>query len=111
VLLKQHSPSRSIAGTPPPKFVDSPHARQATKPRKNPYSRAIDAYYQTLKDFTHQRAFHEGAVSTAFQSLLSESAKLHHWTLIPQLSKKDSGTGIRPDGTLKDFMSLVRGHL
>src|SRR5947207_4348781 len=82
----------------------------AAKVRKNPYAKSIAAYYQTLKDYAYQRAFHEGAVSTAFQSLLSDAARANHWTLIPQLSSKDAGNQIRPDGTLKDFMNLVRGH-
>jgi hypothetical protein len=79
------------------------------KPRKA-MSKSIQAYYQTLKDFEFQRAFHEGAVSVAFQTLLSDAARPHGWTLIPQLSDKHAGGGIRPDGTLKDQMNLVRGH-
>jgi predicted helicase len=66
----------------------------------------IDAYYSTLDELAKQYAAHEGAVSVAFQSLLADTARRHHWTLIPQLSAK----GIRPDGTLKDPMGLVRGH-
>lgn len=66
----------------------------------------IDAYYNTLGELAKQYAAHEGAVSVAFQTLLADSARRHHWTLIPQLSAK----GIRPDGTLKDPMGLVRGH-
>jgi len=66
----------------------------------------IDAYYNTLDELAQQYATHEGAVSVAFQSLLADTARRHHWTLIPQLSAQ----GIRPDGTLKDPMGLVRGH-
>jgi predicted helicase len=66
----------------------------------------IDAYYNTLDELAKQYARHEGAVSVAFQTLLADTARRHHWTLIPQLSAK----GIRPDGTLKDPMGLVRGH-
>jgi hypothetical protein len=79
------------------------------KPRKA-LSKSVEAYYQTLKDFEFQRAFHEGAVSVAFQTLLSDAARPHRWTLIPQLSDKRAHGGIRPDGTLKDQMNLVRGH-
>lgn len=46
----------------------------------------------------------------AFQTLLSDAARTHGWTLIPQLSDKKGGRGIRPDGTFKDQMNLVRGH-
>jgi predicted helicase len=72
--------------------------------------KSIETYYLTLKEFEHQRAFHEGAVSVAFQTLLSDTARTHGWTLIPQLSGKQGTRGIRPDGTFKDQMNLVRGH-
>jgi len=80
-----------------------------TATEKN-YAKLIDAYYATLKDFAHQRALHEGAVSVAFQTLLGEAGRSHKWTLVPQLSDKQQGKSIRPDGTFKDFMNLVRGH-
>ena len=70
----------------------------------------IDQYYKKLAEFEFQYALHEGAVSAAFQTLLADAARPHHWTLIPQLSDKKSGKSIRPDGTLKDPMGLVRGH-
>jgi len=70
----------------------------------------IDQYYATLAEFAQQNALHEGAVSIAFQTLLADTARSHHWTLIPQLSDKTAGKSIRPDGTLKDPMGLVRGH-
>lgn len=75
-------------------------------------SDAIAAYYATLKEFEFQHALHEGAVSVAFQTLLAEAARPHKWTLIPQLSENagGGGKGIRPDGTLKDWMNLPRGH-
>jgi hypothetical protein len=79
------------------------------KPRKSLLA-SIEAYYRTLKEFEHQRAFHEGAVSVAFQTLLSDAARSHGWTLIPQLSGKQGARGIRPDGTFKDQMNLLRGH-
>ncbi len=72
--------------------------------------RAVDAYYKTLKEFDFQGAIHEGAVSTAFQTLLTEVGRKYKWTLIPQLGDKQDGRHIRPDGTMKDQMLLVRGH-
>jgi hypothetical protein len=69
-------------------------------------SAQIDAYYNTLDELAQQYATHEGAVSVAFQTLLADTARRHHWTLIPQLT----AAGIRPDATLKDPMGLVRGH-
>jgi len=59
----------------------------------------IDQYYATLDEFAQQNALHEGSVSIAFQTLLADTARSHHWTLIPQLSDKTAGKSIRPDGT------------
>ena len=73
-------------------------------------SAQILAYYNTLDELAKQYATHEGAVSFAFQTLLADTARLHHWTLIPQLTRKDAGRDNRPDGTFKDEMYLVRGY-
>lgn len=70
----------------------------------------IDRYYARLAEFGQQFVLHEGAVSEAFQTLLGDAARGHHWTLIPQLTDKKLGKHIRPDGTLKDIFGLVRGH-
>ena len=48
----------------------------------------IDAYYSRLDELAAHHATHEGAVNTAFQTLLGDAARHHHWTLIPQLSGK-----------------------
>ena len=74
------------------------------------YAKAIAAYYATLEEFNQQYALHEGAVSIAFHTLLADTGRMHHWTVIGQLSEKAAGKSIRPDGTLKDPMGLVRGH-
>ena len=76
-------------------------AYQAAPPKTR---RAVDAYYKTLKEFDFQGAIHEGAVSTAFQTLLTEVGRKYKWTLIPQLGDKQDGRHIRPDGTMKDQM-------
>ena len=52
----------------------------------------IASYYAALGEFEKQYALHEGAVSVAFQTLLADTARGRHWTLIPQLTAK----GIRP---------------
>jgi hypothetical protein len=67
---------------------------------------APQAYYDTLAGFAQQYAPDEGAVSVAFGTLLADTARSHHWTLIRQLTAKE----IRPDGTLEDPMGLVRGR-
>jgi hypothetical protein len=81
-----------------------------TKPRKNPYVKAIAAYYAALKDFEFQHVIHESATRSAFQTLLAEAARINKWTLVPELGDKFKGKTIRPDCTLKDFMNLPRGH-
>ena len=49
-------------------------------------------------------------VRPAFEFLLTDTAKLHGWTLIPELSQKTGGSLVRPDGTLRDANSLPRGY-
>jgi len=48
--------------------------------------------------------------SPAFHALLQAAGKEHGWTLIAQQEKKVGGKTIRPDGTFKDEMNLVRGY-
>jgi hypothetical protein len=46
----------------------------------------------------------------AFHALLAAAGKEHGWTLIAEHEKKVNGKTIRPDGTFKDQMNLVRGY-
>jgi hypothetical protein len=64
--------------------------------------KAILAYYEQLHAYDAQSVGHELALKTAFQTLLAETAKPHHWNLVPELSLKVRGKTIRPDGTLRD---------
>jgi hypothetical protein len=99
-----------------------------------PAHRAVKAYYDTLARYADQQVGHEGAVRSAFQTLLADTARAHGWTLMPELSARASdpnrdrgGAGappeptrassaavgtrtIRPDGTLRDANSLPRGY-
>jgi len=50
---------------------------------------------------------HEGAVSEAFQTLLADAARAHHWTLIPPLTDKKFGRDICPIGILKDIFGRM----
>ena len=43
-------------------------------------------------------------------TLLAAAGKEHGWTLIAEQEKKVGGKTIRPDGTFKDEMNLVRGY-
>jgi predicted helicase len=82
-------------------------SRQAIKPTH----RTIKAYYETLAGLSAQPgAGHEMAVRQAFQTLLSDTARGHGWTLITEIGAKVEGKTIRPDGTLRDANSLPRGY-
>jgi predicted helicase len=70
---------------------------------------AAKEYYSLLKDFEGQRVKHEGAVSTAFENLLTHLAKQRGWIFIPLLSLK-TGKRLVPDGTIRDGNGLPRGY-
>ncbi|HLH36410.1 MAG TPA: type ISP restriction/modification enzyme [Alloacidobacterium sp.] len=69
----------------------------------------IRQYYSLLKDFQDQRVKHEGAVSTAFENMLTALAKQRGWIFIPLLSLK-TGKRLVPDGTIRDGNGLPRGY-
>ena len=69
----------------------------------------VQQYYSLLKDFQNQRVKHEGAVSTAFENLLTQLAKPRGWIFIPLLSIK-TGKRVVPDGTIRDGNGLPRGY-
>jgi hypothetical protein len=69
---------------------------------------AISLYYATLADYKSQRVQHEGAVSTAFENLLTVLAKQRGWIFIPLLSV--TGRRIIPDGTIRDSHGLPRAY-
>src|SRR5713226_3314318 len=74
-----------------------------------PSHKAIQRYYQALQTYSEQRVTHEGALETAFQRLLADTAPTHGWTLLPKLKLQVKGKNIFPDGTLRDFFNLRRG--
>ena len=73
-------------------------------------SKPIQTYYEALKSYGAQGVEHEGALETAFQRLLADTARLKNWTLIPKLKLKVGGKTIFPDGTLRDDFNLPRGY-
>src|SRR5216110_2523398 len=86
----------------------SPAAGQGQ--RKTSLPKLIEQYYADLKDLTHQNVMYEMGVRPAFHALLQATGKEHRWTLIGEHEKKVNGKTIRPDGTFKDEMNLVRGY-
>jgi hypothetical protein len=68
-------------------------------------------YQRSLAAIRSQGIEHEGGLRRAFETLLSDSARLHNWTLISELGTRTSaGDTIRPDATLRDNLTLPRGY-
>jgi hypothetical protein len=56
-----------------------------------PSDKALKAYYATLQEYSDGEISHEGAVETAFQRLLADTARSHGWMLVPKLLFKRGG--------------------
>ncbi len=80
------------------------------RPRKSKLPKLIDKYYADLGELTHQNVMYEMGTRPAFHALLAAAGREHGWTLIAEHEKKINGKTIRPDGTFKDSMNLVRGY-
>ena len=77
--------------------------------RRNSLPKLIDKYYADLADFARHNVLFEMGTRQAFHRLLADAGKELGWTLIAEQEKKVTGKTIRPDGTFKDQMNLVRG--
>ena len=76
-----------------------------------PTHKIVKDYYSELDQFNRLGARHEGAVRSAFQSLLQGCARQFDWTLVPEHSM----TGIQNrrivvDGALMDDFRLTHGY-
>ena len=76
-----------------------------------PTHKIIKDYYNALDQFDRLGATHEGAVRSAFQSLLQGCARQFDWTLVPEHSM----TGVQNrrivvDGVLMDNFRLTHGY-
>jgi hypothetical protein len=58
----------------------------------------FDQYYSLLDEYRQQRVKHVGAVSTAFENLLTTLATQRGWVFIPFLAV--TGKRLVPDGTI-----------
>jgi hypothetical protein len=65
-------------------------------------------YYSLLDAYRRQRVKHEGAVSTAFENLLTTLAKQRGWVFIPLLAV--TGKRLVPDGTIRDGSGIPRAN-
>ena len=71
----------------------------------------VREYYNELDQFDRLGVVHEGAVRSAFQSLLQGCARQFDWTLVPEHSMTVSrGKRIRVDGALMDNFRLTHGY-
>src|SRR5205085_11231897 len=100
-LPTPHPPSFGFAAMPNP-------AR--TPRRKTSLPKLIEKYYADLADLARQNVLFEMGLRQPFHALLAAAGKEHGWTLIAEQEKKVNGKTIRPDGTFKDEMNLVRGY-
>src|SRR5437870_6104211 len=81
-----------------------------TNRRKSSLPKLIEKYYADLADLARQNVLFEMGLRQPFHALLAAAGKEHGWTLIAEQEKKVGGKTIRPDGTFKDEMNLVRGY-
>ena len=91
--------------------LQTPDASEGFKERPRSLRTTLQSSNTTpfLRNFQNQRVKHEGAVSTAFENLLTHLAKQRGWIFIPLLSLK-TGKRLVPDGTLRDRNGLPRGY-
>ena len=73
-----------------------------------PTHKAVAAYYDALAQFEKLGVKHEGAVRSAFQTLLEHCARQVGRTLVPEYQlRRNGGKLIEPDGAIVDSLSQV----
>ncbi len=73
-----------------------------------PTHKAVAAYYDALAQFERLGVKHEGAVRSAFQSLLEHCSRQAGRALIPEYQlKRRGGKPLEPDGAIVDSLSQV----
>jgi predicted helicase len=76
-----------------------------------PSHKPIKNYYEVLEQYSKLGVVHEGAVRSAFQSLLDSCAKQFQWTLVAEYAiKRSKKQPIRIDGALVDSYNLPRAY-
>lgn len=75
-----------------------------------PAHKPVQAYYQSLNQYSQLNIFHETAIKVAFQNLLESCAKQMSWTLILEWEiKRRQQRSVRVDGALVDSFRLPHG--
>ena len=76
-----------------------------------PTHKIVRDYYSELDQFDRLGVAHEGAVRSAFQSLLQGCARQFDWTLVPEHSMRvHQNRQIVVDGALMDNFRLTHGY-
>ena len=76
-----------------------------------PTHKPVEDYYAALAQFEQLEVRHEGAVRSAFQSLLQGCARQFDWTLVPEHSMTvPRNRRIVVDGALMDDFRLTHGY-
>jgi hypothetical protein len=76
-----------------------------------PTHRVVQEFYGCLGQFDNRGVRHEGAVRSAFQTLLDTCARQFDWKLVPEYrTKAKAGNQVQVDGDLLDNYGLVRGY-
>src|SRR5256884_3749378 len=75
-----------------------------------PTHKAVQNYYEALRQFKTIGVSHEGAVRSAFQTLLEHCGRQFGWKLVPEWQiKRNHGHPLRVDGALVDEYRLTHG--
>jgi len=73
-----------------------------------PTHKPVTAYYDALAQFEKLGVKHEGAVRSAFQTLLEHCARKAGRTLVPEYQlKRKAGRPLEPDSAIVDSLSQV----
>lgn len=75
-----------------------------------PTHKPVQNYYEALRQFKTIGVSHEGAVRSAFQTLLEHCGRQFDWKLVPEWPvKRDRAHSLRVDGALVDEFRLTHG--
>ena len=75
-----------------------------------PTHKPVKEYYAALQRFTDQGVKHEGAVKSAFHSLLETCARQRDWTLIPEFEiRRPKQRPLRADAALVNKFNITHG--
>jgi predicted helicase len=75
-----------------------------------PTHKPVQNYYEALRQFKTIGVSHEGAVRSAFQTLLEHCGRQFGWKLVPEWQiKRNHGHPLRVDGALVDEYGLTYG--